>query len=105
MMRKNKRIHCQNANLSRKSRNHNLKLPFIKIFVKILHFFSISATVCIVFCDFCRLYWGKFKKKETQELEFTRMILENKSTIYTVCYMFSKDKDEIDDLFQEVLWN
>lgn len=31
------------------------------------------------------------------------MILENKSTIYTVCYMFSKDKDEIDDLFQEVL--
>lgn len=40
---------------------------------------------------------------ETNEMEFTRMILENKSTIYTVCYMFSKDKNEIDDLFQEVL--
>lgn len=36
------------------------------------------------------------------------MILQNKSTIYTVCYMFSKDKDEIADLFQDILvrlWN
>lgn len=40
---------------------------------------------------------------EKHELEFTKMILENKSTIYTVCYMFSKDKDEINDLFQEIL--
>lgn len=40
---------------------------------------------------------------ETNEQEFNRMILENKSTIYTVCYMFSKDRDEINDLFQEVL--
>ncbi len=40
---------------------------------------------------------------ETREKEFTRMIIENKSTIYTVCYMFSKDRDEIEDLFQEVL--
>ena len=31
------------------------------------------------------------------------MIREQKATIYTVCYMFSKDKEEIDDLFQEVL--
>lgn len=40
---------------------------------------------------------------ETHEQEFTRIILEHKSTIYTVCYMFSKDKDEIEDLFQEIL--
>lgn len=40
---------------------------------------------------------------EKHELEFTKMILENKSTIYTVCYMFSKDKNEINDLFQEIL--
>lgn len=40
---------------------------------------------------------------ETREKEFTRMIIENKSTIYTVSYMFSKDRDEIEDLFQEVL--
>lgn len=42
------------------------------------------------------------------EQEFIRMILQNKSTIYTVCYMFSKDKDEIADLFQDILvrlWN
>lgn len=37
------------------------------------------------------------------EFEFTHLILEHKSTIYAVCYMFSKDRDEIDDLFQEIL--
>lgn len=30
---------------------------------------------------------------------------EHKSTIYTVCYMFAKDEDEVSDLFQEVLVN
>ena len=29
----------------------------------------------------------------------------NKSIIYTVCYMFSKDSEEVNDLFQEVLIN
>lgn len=29
----------------------------------------------------------------------------NKDTIYTVCYMFSKDEDEVADLFQETLIN
>ena len=33
------------------------------------------------------------------------MIKEHKSTIYTVCFMFSKDSDEVNDLFQEVLIN
>jgi len=43
-----------------------------------------------------------------KEREFSKMILEHKSTIYTVCYMFSKDKDEVADLFQDILiklWN
>lgn len=30
---------------------------------------------------------------------------EQKSTIYTVCYMFSNDEDEVADLFEEVLIN
>ena len=37
------------------------------------------------------------------ESKFAQTIKQNKSTIYTVCYMFSKDKEEVDDLFQEVL--
>ena len=37
------------------------------------------------------------------EQEFSQLVRENKSTIYTVCYMFSKDHDEVADLFQEVL--
>lgn len=39
------------------------------------------------------------------EQQFTQMVEQQKSTIYTVCYMFSKDKDEVNDLFQEVLLN
>lgn len=39
------------------------------------------------------------------ELEFTKIVKENKKTIYTVCYFFSKDTDEVDDLYQEVLIN
>jgi len=31
------------------------------------------------------------------------MVREHKTTIYTVCYMFSSDADEVNDLFQEVL--
>ena len=37
--------------------------------------------------------------------DFERIVIENKRRIYTVCYMFSKDKDEVADLFQEVLIN
>ena len=38
-----------------------------------------------------------------EEKEFAALVKEHKSTIYSICYMFSKDKDEIDDLFQETL--
>jgi len=36
---------------------------------------------------------------------FTRLVKEHKSTIYTVCYMFSHDEEEVNDLFQETLIN
>ena len=39
------------------------------------------------------------------ETKFRQIVEEHKSTIYTVCYMFSKDQDEVNDLFQEVLIN
>ena len=39
------------------------------------------------------------------EREFEMMIREHKGTIYTVCYMFSNDPDEVADLFQETLIN
>lgn len=39
------------------------------------------------------------------EKEFERLVTEHRATIYTVCYMFSKDADEVADLFQEVLVN
>ena len=40
---------------------------------------------------------------DTLETKFAQMVREHKDTIYTVCYMFSKDQDEVNDLFQEVL--
>ena len=36
---------------------------------------------------------------------FAKTVKEQRSTIYTVCYMFSRDADEVNDLFQEVLVN
>lgn len=41
----------------------------------------------------------------TNEREFAELVRQQKSTIYTVCYMFSNDEDEANDLFQEVLVN
>ena len=41
----------------------------------------------------------------TLERQFALTVAEHKSTIYTVCYMFSQDADEVNDLFQEVLVN
>ncbi len=37
------------------------------------------------------------------EQDFTNLVRRQRSTIYTVCYMFSNDQDEVNDLFQEVL--
>ena len=42
---------------------------------------------------------------ENLEKEFTRMVSEHKDTIYMVCYMFSKDNAEVEDLYQEILIN
>lgn len=42
---------------------------------------------------------------ENIEFEFTKMVKKYKKTIYTVCYFFSKNKEEVDDLFQEILIN
>ena len=44
-------------------------------------------------------------KMVNRDKDFERIVIENKRRIYTVCYMFSKDKDEVADLFQEVLIN
>lgn len=40
-----------------------------------------------------------------KQKRFEQMVNQNKGTIYTVCYMFSKDSDEVADLFQETLIN
>ena len=42
---------------------------------------------------------------QQDEQYFTDLVKQHKSTIYSVCYMFSTDKDEVDDLFQESLIN
>ena len=47
----------------------------------------------------------KTKETRSMELEFSQTVRENKGTIYTVCYMFSNNPDEVADLFQEILIN
>ena len=39
------------------------------------------------------------------ELQFTKMVKEYRKTIYTVCYFYSKDTEEVNDLYQEILIN
>ena len=39
------------------------------------------------------------------EQDFKQQVRAHKATIYTVCYMFSKDQDEVADLYQECLIN
>lgn len=39
------------------------------------------------------------------ETRFVQIVKEQKQAIYTVCYLFSKDKEEVNDLFQETLVN
>jgi len=44
---------------------------------------------------------------ENNEKTFTRLLMEHKSDIYTICYMFSDSKEQVEDLFQEIclrLW-
>lgn len=41
----------------------------------------------------------------TLEQQFNELVRQNKSTIYSVCYMFSDNQDEVADLFQETLIN
>ena len=43
-----------------------------------------------------------------KERQFTTIVNKHKRTIYTVCYMFSNDRNEVEDLFQDLLvrmWN
>jgi len=45
---------------------------------------------------------------DSKERRFTDIVNRHNRTIYTVCYMFSQDRDEIEDLFQDILvrmWN
>ena len=42
---------------------------------------------------------------ENNQEYFERLVRSHKDTIYTVCYMFSKNEDEVADLFQETLIN
>lgn len=43
--------------------------------------------------------------QQVRERDFAELVRKHKQTIYTVCYMFSKDEDEVADLFQDTLIN
>lgn len=39
------------------------------------------------------------------EFEFTKMVREYRKSIYSICYFFSENPTDVEDLFQEVLVN
>lgn len=63
----------------------------------------------VVFCPLGETYYQMLiystRTMKDVESEFERMVREHRGTIYTVCYMFSNDQDEVNDLFQETLIN
>ena len=42
---------------------------------------------------------------KSTEAEFEKNVRDHKRRIYTVCYMFSQDQSEVEDLFQDILVN
>ena len=42
---------------------------------------------------------------KSTEAEFAKIVRDHKRRIYTVCYMFSQDQSEVEDLFQDILVN
>lgn len=56
-------------------------------------------------CKTCLTTKQTIRKMDSKEEQFTELVREHKGTIYTVCYMFSKDNDEVSDLFQDILVN
>lgn len=52
-----------------------------------------------------RLILKRNNEMENKEKRFEQIVTETKSLIYTVCYMFSKDQQEVEDLFQQSLIN
>ena len=45
------------------------------------------------------------KLMDRLESEFTKMVQDNHRTIHTVCYFFSRNREDAEDLFQEILVN
>ena len=42
---------------------------------------------------------------KSTEAEFEKIVRDHKRRIYTVCYMFSQDQSEVEDLFQDIRVN
>lgn len=42
---------------------------------------------------------------QKSEKEFVALVEEHKQTIYMVCYLFSKDRAEVEELYQDILIN
>ena len=52
-----------------------------------------------------RLIDKRSKTMREKEKAFSDVVKKYKNTVFTVCYLFSKDQDEVNDLFQETLIN
>ena len=77
------------------------------ILIHIFHIFVKKYEFHVVFSSIDASNGYKTNKfnMEKSEKEFEKIVREHKNTIYTVCFMFSKDNDEVNDLFQEILIN
>lgn len=70
-----------------------------------LYFFIKIVFRSVVNRQLQRLIGKTVKIMESLEQDFAKIVREHKGSIYTVCYMFSKNEEEVADLFQDILIN
>ena len=52
------------------------------------------------------LFWrltGQMLRTMNDNKEFIDMLLQNKRIIYKICFMYARDNDDINDLYQDVV--
>lgn len=42
---------------------------------------------------------------KSKEIQFPQIVLKNKDKIFRICYAYLYDKEEVEDLYQEILIN
>ena len=72
---------------------------------KLTKYLGIQCSFCIFVSSKCMTTHNETMENKELEAQFEQLVRKHRTTIYTVCYMFSADAQQVADLFQETLIN